>query len=53
MQANNVTYEGHIYPNSVHGFFNDATPERYNQVAAEEAWMRTIAWFNRYTREAA
>ena len=30
MQANNVTYEGHIYPNSVHGFFNDATPERYN-----------------------
>ena len=25
MQANNVTYEGHIYPDSVHGFFNDAT----------------------------
>ena len=53
MQANNVTHEGHIYPDSVHGFFNDATPERYNQVTAEEAWMRTIAWFNRYTREAA
>ena len=53
MQANNVTHEGHIYPDSVHGFFNDATPERYNQVTAEEAWMRTIAWFNRYTRKAA
>ena len=52
MQANNVTHEGHIYPDSVHGFFNDATPERYNQVAAEEAWTRTIAWFNQYTREA-
>ena len=53
MQANNVRHEGHIYPDSVHGFFNDATPERYNQVAAEEAWMRTIAWFNQYTREVA
>ena len=53
MQANSVTHEGHIYPDSVHGFFNDATPERYNQVTAEEAWTRTIAWFNRYTRAAA
>ena len=53
MQANNVRHEGHIYPDSVHGFFNDATPERYNQVAAEEAWTRTIAWFNQYTREVA
>ena len=35
---------------SVHGFFNDATPERYNKVTAEEAWSRTIAWFNKYTR---
>jgi carboxymethylenebutenolidase len=53
MQRNNVTYEGHIYPDSVHGFFNDATPERYNKATAEEAWTRTIGWFNRYTREAA
>jgi len=45
-----VTYEGHIYPNSVHGFFNDATPERYNRVTAAEAWDRTINWFNKYTR---
>ncbi len=50
MKQNNVTHEGHIYPNSVHGFFNDATPERYNKPAAEEAWNRTIAWFNKYTR---
>jgi carboxymethylenebutenolidase len=52
MKQNNITHEGHIYPNSVHGFFNDATPERYNKVAAEEAWSRTIAWFNKYTRVA-
>jgi carboxymethylenebutenolidase len=30
-------YEGHIYPNSVNGFFNEATPERYNKVTAQQA----------------
>ena len=50
MIAANVTHEGHIYPNAVHGFFNDATPERYNDAAATEAWQRTIDWFNRYVR---
>ncbi len=50
LKKNSVRYEGHIYPNSVHGFFNDATPERYNKVAAEQAWARTIEWFNQYAR---
>jgi carboxymethylenebutenolidase len=50
LKAANVPHEGHIYPNSVHGFFNDATPERYNQAAATEAWTRTIDWFNKYVR---
>ena len=50
LQANNVTHEDHIYPNAMHGFFNDATPERYNDAAATLAWTRTIDWFNRYVR---
>ena len=25
LKKNNIRYEGHIYPDSVHGFFNDAT----------------------------
>jgi carboxymethylenebutenolidase len=50
LKKNNIRYEGHTYPNSVHGFFNDATPERYNKVAAEQAWTRTIEWFNKYAR---
>ena len=50
LMKNNIRYEGHVYPNSVHGFFNDATPERYNKVAAEQAWPRTIEWFNQYAR---
>ena len=53
LKKNNIKYEGHIYPNSVHGFFNDATPERYNQAAATQAWNRTIEWFNQYVRGAA
>jgi carboxymethylenebutenolidase len=52
LKKNNIRYEGHIYPNSVHGFFNDATPERYNRPAAEQAWARTIEWFNQYVRAA-
>jgi carboxymethylenebutenolidase len=45
-----VPHEGHIYPGAGHGFNNDATPARYNKAAADEAWKRTIAWFNKYVR---
>ena len=50
LKKNNIRYEGHVYPNSVHGFFNDATPERYNKATAPQAWARTIEWFNQYAR---
>ena len=50
LKAANATYEGHIYPDAVHGFFNDATPERYNEAAASEAWMRTVEWFDEHVR---
>lgn len=50
LKKNNIPHEGHIWPNSVHGFFNDATPERYNKVTAPQAWARTIEWFNQYAR---
>jgi len=46
----NVPHEGYIYPGAVHGFNCDATPERYNKTAADLAWQRTIAWFNKYVR---
>lgn len=52
MKKNKIRYEGQIYPNSVHGFFNDATPERYNKVTAAQAWTRTIDWFNQHVRTA-
>jgi carboxymethylenebutenolidase len=46
----NVPHEGYIYAGAVHGFNCDATPERYNKAAADLAWGRTIAWFNKYVR---
>jgi carboxymethylenebutenolidase len=52
LKKNSVPNEGHIWPNSVHGFFNDATPERYNKITAPQAWTRTIEWFNQYARSA-
>ena len=36
----------------MHGFNNDATPERYNKAAADAAWNSTIEWFNKYVRTA-
>jgi carboxymethylenebutenolidase len=50
LTAAKVPHEGYIYPDAVHGFNNDATPERYNKAAADLAWSRTIAWFNKYVR---
>jgi len=50
LTAANVPHEGYIYPNCVHGFNCDATPERYNKVAADLAWQRTTGWFNKYVR---
>ena len=50
LKAAGVRHEGHIYPGAVHGFNNDATPARYNKAAADQAWKRTVEWFNQYVR---
>jgi carboxymethylenebutenolidase len=50
LKAAGVTNEGHIYPGAVHGFNNDATPERFNKAASDAAMKRTIEWFNQYVR---
>ncbi len=50
LTAAGVPHEGHIWPNCVHGFNCDATPERYNKEASDQAWALTIGWFNKYVR---
>lgn len=47
LKAAGKTYEAHVYPGTSHGFHNDSTP-RYDEAAADLAWDRTLAWFNRY-----
>ena len=47
LKANNVRYEGYIYPGTQHGFNNDTTP-RFDREAAALAWGRTIAFFRKH-----
>ena len=49
MQQNNKIYEKVIYPDSEHAFHNDTSP-RYNPEAAQDAWSRTLQWFERYLK---
>jgi carboxymethylenebutenolidase len=51
LKAAGTKYEAHIYPNTQHGFNNDTTP-RFDKAAAELAWSRTIAFFNKHLRGA-
>ena len=46
LKAHGKEYTAHMYPNVNHGFHNDTTP-RYDKAAAELAWSRTVAFFER------
>jgi carboxymethylenebutenolidase len=46
-----VSFQAYRYPGTEHGFNNDTTP-RYDAAAAQQAWQRTIAFFNRQLRGA-
>jgi carboxymethylenebutenolidase len=49
MQQHNKIYEKVIYPDVDHAFHNDTGP-RYNAPAAQDAWRRTLDWFERYVK---
>ncbi|MBX7187911.1 MAG: dienelactone hydrolase family protein [Vicinamibacteria bacterium] len=46
LKANNVKYEGFVYPGAQHGFNNDTTP-RFDKANADLAWKRTIEFFQK------
>ncbi len=46
LTAAGITFRGHVYPASEHGFNNDTTP-RFNPAAAALAWERTLELFGR------
>tara|TARA_R110000868_G_scaffold24621_2_gene96937 strand:- start:330 stop:1226 length:897 start_codon:yes stop_codon:yes gene_type:complete len=47
LKANKVDYQANVYPGTQHGFHNDST-SRYDPQAAELAWSRTLAFFNKH-----
>ncbi len=49
MKQNNKTFDKIIYPNANHAFFND-TGANYNSQAAQDAWAKTLAWFDKYLK---
>lgn len=49
LKAANLPHEILTFTEAGHAFFNETGP-RFNAPAAEEAWRRTIAWFDRYLK---
>jgi carboxymethylenebutenolidase len=47
LQAAGKTFEIKVYDGAGHAFFND-TGGAYNQAAAADAWLQTLAWFRKY-----
>jgi len=48
LKSADVDYTIHMYEGTNHAFHNDTNEARYDQTAAELAWSRTIAFFNRH-----
>ena len=44
------TFDMIVYPGTDHAFFNNTRPEVYDAAASEDAWNRTVSWFERYLR---
>ena len=42
-----VDYELYLYEGAGHAFFNNTNESRYHKEAAQLAWKRTIAFFNK------
>jgi carboxymethylenebutenolidase len=43
------SYEFHMYPGAGHGFQCDARSS-YRREAAQDAWNKTIAWFDQHLK---
>jgi carboxymethylenebutenolidase len=49
LRENNKTYQFHTYPGCGHGFHCDARSS-YRPEAAQDAWTKTIAWFDQHLK---
>ena len=48
LRKNNVLHEIKTYPGTRRGFHDETDPARYNAEAAKDAWLRTIAHFDKH-----
>ncbi len=46
LKAAGLSYTKHVYEGAQHAFHNDTAGARYNKVAAELAWRRTVEFLN-------
>ena len=49
VQAAGITHDFKSYPGAGHGFNCDERGS-YNEAAAEDAWARTLGWFDKYVK---
>ncbi|MCK0109358.1 dienelactone hydrolase family protein [Flavobacteriaceae bacterium S0825] len=49
LKANKIEHTAHFYPDVNHGFHNNTTP-RYDEAAANLAWIRTIDFFKKHLK---
>jgi len=45
LSANGVPHQFYTYPGANHAFMNPASPPRYQRIAAEMSWPRTLDFF--------
>ncbi len=50
LKAAGVTHEVVVYPGARHAFFNNSRPHIYQAAAAQDAWRRTLDWFEKYLK---
>lgn len=48
LNQNHIPNQINIYSDAQHAFFNDTRAQAYNPQAAEDAWTKTLAWFEKY-----
>jgi carboxymethylenebutenolidase len=50
LRKGNPNVEFILYPGAPHAFFSDDRPQVYKKEAAEDAWKRCLAFFDRYLK---
>ena len=48
LAAQHVTCDVQQYPGTQHGFFNSSRPDVYQAEAADQAWMKSLAFLDQY-----